>query len=100
MPIFDEATHEILMKFLDKKARDAEREITERGTLSEEHAIPLILKSQFNHIAHLDTGITELRVIMDKRFEQVDKRFERLEKNLFAGFGLLVAIITLFRFIH
>ena len=93
MAIFDEATHEILMKFLDKKARDAEREITERGTLSEEHAIPLILKSQFNHIAHLDTGITELRVIMDKRFE-------RLEKNLFAGFGLLVAIITLFRFIH
>ena len=100
MAIFDEATHEILMKFLDKKAQDAEREITERGTLSEEHAIPLILKSQFNHIAHLDTGITELRVIMDKRFEQVDKRFERLEKNLFAGFGLLVAIITLFRFIH
>ena len=93
MAIFDEATHEILMKFLDKKARDAEREITERGTLSEEHAIPLILKSQFNHIAHLDTEITELRNVMDRRFVQITKL-------LFGAVAFLSLLMTALRFIR
>jgi hypothetical protein len=104
MAIFDEATHEILMKFLDKKAQDAEREITERGTLSEEHAIPLILKSQFNHIAHLDTEITELRGVMDKRFEQITNdmngRFAQITKLLLGTVAFLSLLMTALRFIR
>ena len=80
MPIEKEAM-EILLKFLDKKCRDAEREIAEKGTLSDENAIPLLLKTQFNHIAHLDEELTNLRQIMDRRFEQVDKRFEEMERR-------------------
>ena len=40
MGLFNEATTEVLLKFLDKKAKDAEEEIATKGTLSEEHAIP------------------------------------------------------------
>lgn len=122
MNIFDEATHNVLMKFLDKKSKEAEQEIAKKGSLSEGHAIPLILKSQFNHIAHLDTELTAFREQVDRRltefreevdrrltefleevdrrFEQVDKRFERLERNLFAGFAFLGSLITIYRFVH
>ncbi len=84
---------QILMKFLDRKVREAEDEITERGTLSDDKAIPLILKTQFNHIAHLEK-------MVDERFEQVDRRFERLERNLFGGFAFLAALISIFRFVR
>jgi len=91
--MFDEATHTVLMKFLDKKSKDAEQEISQKGIMSEEHAIPLILRSQFNHIAHLDAELTTFR-------EQVDKRFERMERNLFASVAFLASLITIFRFVH
>jgi hypothetical protein len=61
--------------------------------LSDDKAIPLILKTQFNHIAHLEK-------MVDERFEQVDRRFERLERNLFGGFAFLAALISIFRFVR
>ena len=79
--MFEKETTDILLKFLEKKARQAEKEIEEKGTLSDENAIPLLLRTQFNHIAHLDTELTHLRELMDKRFEQVDKRFEQVDKR-------------------
>ncbi|MEW6039987.1 MAG: hypothetical protein AB1633_00510 [Elusimicrobiota bacterium] len=79
-----EKTEEILLAFLEKKATEAKREIEEKGILSDDKAIPLLLKTQFNHIAHLDEELSNLREIMDRRFEQVDKRFEQME-NKFNG---------------
>ena len=79
--MFEKETTEILLKFLERKCREAEKEIEEKGVLSDDKAIPLLLKSQFNHIAHLDSEITALRELMDKRFEQVDKRFEQVDKR-------------------
>ena len=111
--MFEKETTEILLKFLEKKCREAEKEIEERGTLSEENAIPLLLKTQFNHIAHLDMELSALREIMDKRFEQVDKRFEQVDKRfeqieriisrvftgLTIGFTVIGFLIILFGFI-
>lgn len=88
MNIFDDITHQILMKFLDKKIKDAEEEISSTGTLSEEHAIPLILKSQFNHILHLDTELTELR-----------KSIHRIGAGLTIGFTIVGFLIVLFGFL-
>ena len=106
MNIFDEATHQILVKFLDKKVKDAEDEIAAKGILSEEHAIPLLLKTQFNHIVHLESELTELRKLMDLRFEQIDKRFEQIDKRfgggitiLGVGFTVLGFLIILFGFL-
>lgn len=92
MNIFDDTTHQILMKFLNKKVKDAEEEIASKGTLSEEHAIPLILKSHFNHIVHLDTELTELRKLMNQRFHQVNI-------GLTFGFTIIAFLIILFGFL-
>jgi hypothetical protein len=75
--MFEKETTQILLKFLERKCREAEKEIEEKGVLSDDKAVPLLLKSQFNHIAHLDSEITALRELMDKRFEQIDRRFEQ-----------------------
>jgi len=86
--MFEKETTQILLKFLERKCKEAEREIEEKGVLSDDKAIPLLLKSQFNHIAHLDFEITALRELMDKRFEQVDRRFEQVEKIIMWLVGL------------
>jgi len=88
MNIFDDSTHQILMKFLDKKIKDAEGEIASKGILSDEHAIPLILKSQFNHILHLDSELTELR-----------KSIHRIGTGLTIGFTVLGFLIIIFGFL-
>jgi len=104
--MFEKETNEILLKFLERKCKEAEREIEEKGILSDENAIPLLLKTQFNHIAHLDMELTCLRELMDKRFEQVDKRFEQVGKRvseLFTrvtvGFTIIGFLILLFGFL-
>lgn len=88
MSLFNEATTEVLLKFLDKRAKDAEGEIAAKGVLSEEHAIPLILKTLFNHVAHLDTELTELR-----------KSVHRIGTGLVVGFTILGFLIILFQFL-
>lgn len=51
---------EILKAFLEKASHRAMDEINNKGTLSEENAIPLLLKNQFNHIAHLDMQLKKM----------------------------------------
>jgi len=71
--MFEKETTQILLKFLERKCKEAEKEIEEKGVFSDDKAIPLLLKSQFNHNTHLDSEITALRELMDKRFERVEK---------------------------
>ena len=113
---------EILMKFLDRKVREAEEEVTQRGMLSDDKAIPLILKTQFNHIAHLERMVDErfeqvnrrfeeIEAKVDRRFEQVDgrfkelegridARFDRLQRHMLGGFAALGFLISALRFLH
>ena len=97
--MFEKETTEILLKFLEKKCREAEKEIEEKGTLSDENAIPLLLKTQFNHIAHLDMELTTLREMMDKRFEHLERIIARLFTGLTVGFTILGFLIILFGFL-
>ncbi len=71
---------EILAKFLDNAAAKAMRNIEEQGSLSTEDAIPLMLKSQFNHIAHL-----EKQMVTKVEFKGLENKFQGLE-NKFQGF--------------
>ncbi len=74
-------TMDILMKFLDRKANEAAEEVVQKGTLSEDKAIPLMLKMQFNHIAHLEVSVNDRFGQINQKFEQVDKRFEQVDKR-------------------
>ena len=114
--IDNDATN-ILLKFLDNKAEQAMKEIEEKGSLSEENAIPLILKTQFNHIAHLDKELSLFREMVDKRFEKMDLKFEKMDEKfdkmdekfdrkfariyalLGIGFSIIAALIVILKFV-
>jgi hypothetical protein len=93
--MFEKETTQILLKFLERKCREAEKEIEEKGVLSDDKAVPLLLKSQFNHIAHLDSEITALRELMDKRFERIEKIIMWLVGlGITAWISIIIAIIV------
>jgi hypothetical protein len=75
MNFFYEETTKVLLKFLDRKAKETEEEVATKGTLSEDKAILFILKIQFNYIVHLDSEISKVAALMDEGFENLDKRF-------------------------
>ncbi|MBA3065136.1 hypothetical protein KJ633_01865 [bacterium] len=58
--MFEKDTTEILLKFLEEKCAEAAREIEEKGALSNECAISLLLKTQINNFAYLEMKITGL----------------------------------------
>jgi len=98
---------QILMSLLGKSAESAMDEIKTTGTLSQKNAIPLMLKSQFNHIAHLDEKMQEMVTIdvfdkkvaglvtkeeFNSRIGSIDNRLTRLEiglENIKESFGFL-----------
>ena len=79
--MFEKDAMDILMKFLDRKVLEAEKEVTARGTLSEDKAIPLMLKMQFNHIRHLEESVNDRFGQINQRFEEVGQRFEEVGKR-------------------
>lgn len=74
-------TDKLLLKLINKAAKEAEEEIEKTGSLSMEHAIPLLLKSQYNHILHLDAELVTIRKIMDERFSKMDERFSKIDER-------------------
>ncbi|GIV29716.1 MAG: hypothetical protein KatS3mg028_0782 [Bacteroidia bacterium] len=96
--MLEKETTEILLKFLARKVKEAEEEIEKEGKLSDDKAIPLLLKSQFNHIAHLDTEISSIKVLMNEKFKEVDKKFDRLMTIITVGIAFLSLLIALLYF--
>lgn len=75
---------EILQSFLENASKSAMEEIKKEGQLSEKNAIPLILKTQFNHIAHLDRELSHIR-----ETELPDIRENMLTKDEFESFKMV-----------
>lgn len=70
---------QILAEFLDNAVKKAKKSIENKGVLTTEDAIPLMLKSQFNHISHL-----EEQMVTKNEFNDLKDQFAGL-KNQFAG---------------
>jgi hypothetical protein len=51
---------QILQEFLENAVQRARRQIQTEGKLTVETAMPILLKSQFNHIVHLDNELKAL----------------------------------------
>ncbi|MFH1096536.1 MAG: hypothetical protein V1749_03425 [Candidatus Desantisbacteria bacterium] len=81
---------EILLDVLAETASIAKERIIKHKDLSVENVIPLLLLSQYNHIAHLDIelkqGLASLEQKMDTQFEKVDVRFEKMGQLMDARF--------------
>jgi predicted nucleic acid-binding Zn-ribbon protein len=91
---------ELLLDALAETASKAKERIIKDKDFSIENIIPLLLLSQYNHIAHLDADVNainqELKNLeqkieqkmdeqskkMDVRFEKIDERFEKLADKL------------------
>jgi hypothetical protein len=84
---------QILMAFLNKRSEAALAEIKETGGLSESNAMPLMLKSQFNHIAHLDLKLNDLEL----RFSEMSLQMRELitRKEFQQEFKILRAEVQL-----
>jgi hypothetical protein len=72
-------------EWLDSQSKEIFTRLAAGESLRPEEMIILVLKAQTNHFAHLDQDLRQemmqLRIDMDKRFEQVDKRFEQVDKR-------------------
>ena len=70
---------ELISAFLTKSTEKARKQIADEDKLSTKNAIPLMLKSQFNHIAHLDEQMvtkTEFREEIENLKEQMVTKTE------------------------
>jgi len=97
---------EILLNFLDRAAKAAIKEIKASGRLSEKNAIPLLLKAQFNHIAHLDRDMVrkeEFKKFKDdiqkematkSELKVLSHHIQNLEKQMTFGFKVIGGGIT------
>jgi len=81
---------QILKTFLEKASQRAMDEIQNKGTLSEENAIPLILKTQFNHIDHLYKNM-----VTKDEFNNLKVDFNNFRTLVLWLFGIGLAYITL-----
>jgi hypothetical protein len=87
-------------EWLDSQSKLIFTRLTAGESLRPEETIILVLKAQTNHFAHLDQDLRQemiqLRVDMDKRFEQVDKRFDeivrRMDRFMFWSLGITVPL--------
>ncbi|MCH8317565.1 MAG: hypothetical protein IIA88_03575 [Bacteroidetes bacterium] len=87
---------EILQSFLENASKSAVEEIKNEGKLSEKNAIPLILKTQFNHIAHLDNDLSHIREteLPDIRVNMVTKEeFRSFRTEMRWLFGIVLGFI-------
>lgn len=54
----------IFLKYLEKAAKEAEKEIIETEKITVENAIPIILISQVNHIGTIEEEVKDIRANM------------------------------------
>ena len=78
---------EFLQQFLAKAVNDAKQQIREKGTLTIENAIPLLLHSQFNHILHLEREMAtkaDLKNVLANVLTKDDLRYLATKDDLLA----------------
>ena len=84
----------ILSEFLDNVVQQAKTRIAEDGCLRTEDAVPLMLKSQFNHIAHLERDMVtraDFNGLKDQ-FSGLKDQFSFLKWVILFGFTFLAAL--------
>jgi len=87
---------DFLMEMITPKVKEIEEKFSGGKALSQDDINTLLLKSQYNHINHLDQKLNEvtadvaslktdfkmLEVKVDQRFETFEQRFETFEQKI------------------
>ena len=108
---------DILIEMISPKLKVIEEKFSSGKGLTNEDVITLLLKSQFNHINHLDRKLDEvsnevssLKVAfsqLETKFAQLETKFEKqkvdiqktITKTMYVFMGVLTFIITVFKVI-
>jgi len=91
----------IIDDFLENAVQKARQNIKEKGRIETEDAIPLILKLQYNHIAHLrkemviKTEFNAFKQYVEYRFNGLESEIDLLRWIMLFGFAFLAILITI-----
>ena len=87
----------ILIEMITPKVKEIEEKFSRGEGLTQEDIHTLLLKSQYNHINHLDQKLneivadnTQLRLDFEVRFAELERKFAELERK-FAGLEIKFA---------
>lgn len=76
---------DMLILMIEPKVREIQERFSKGEGLTNEDINTLLLKSQYNHINHLDLKLNEVTAdvsSLKSDFKSVEQKFERLEANL------------------
>ena len=75
---------DMLLEMISPKIKEIEEKFSKGGALTQDDINTLLLKSQYNHINHLDIKLDEtVEVVknLEKRFEILEEKYEKLEQK-------------------
>jgi len=90
----------ILYGFLDKLAKETQRELEEGGSLTKQNVIPFLMREQFEKISRIEDEFATSQDLYDfkqfsiEKFDKVDKMFDRMEKKINGLYGLVILGFT------
>ena len=87
---------DMLIEMIEPKIQEINKKFSNGAALTQEDINTLLLKSQYNHINHLDSKLNEvtasvvalenkfdnLKTYVDQRFETFEQRFETFEQKI------------------
>jgi hypothetical protein len=88
---------DLLIEMIAPKVKEIEQKFSRGEGLTQEDINTLLLKSQYNHINHLDTRLNDVVSsvqALEGKFERVEAKFELLKTDLEAKFERLELLVT------
>jgi uncharacterized phage infection (PIP) family protein YhgE len=76
---------DMLIEMIAPKLKEIEEKFSGGGALTQDDINTLLLKSQYNHINHLDTKLNEVVgsvFALEQKFTHLEKNFSHLEQKL------------------
>ncbi len=75
---------DMLIEMIAPKIKEIEEKFSGGGALTQDDINTLLLKSQYNHINHLDAKLDEVAgsvVALEQKFNQLEQKFNHLEQK-------------------
>lgn len=75
---------DMLIEMISPKIKEIEEKFSSGGALTQDDINTLLLKSQYNHINHLDSKLNEVTdsvVSLESKFNALEQKFNALEQK-------------------
>jgi uncharacterized phage infection (PIP) family protein YhgE len=92
---------DMLIEMIAPKLKEIEEKFSGGGALTQDDINTLLLKSQYNHINHLDTKLNEVVgsvFALEQKFTHLEKNFSHLEQKLSSDMANLEQKVSFYFF--